>query len=758
MRHTAIIRTLSFAVLALIVGVVGTTEAIAQNTSVTDAGTPSALAKGSHPLGSFSSGDFDTINLFNGNASFRIPLAAKDGRAGMGMGVLLTYNSKVWRAEKTSTGDVFIVNDPWDGKQVEVLGGSGWTISAGRMTARQTGYGSGSLCNPGPSQYRLHASTLTQFTFTAPDGTEYEFRDVATDGDFLNPTVLNCGGSPSSDISRGTKFVSVDGTAATFISDVVVYDQPVPGGLTQLSVAGTIFLRDGTRFGISGNGNVQWQQDRNGNRINYTYENGRLKSVTDTLGRTITITYFGEPSGSTSQTVATIAWTGTDGSSRVVTLKGRGYQHVMRPGLVRKTFWQLFGPGVGHLSTEYPTANVIEEIQLPGNYEWQFRYNEFAEVAHVATPAGGGVVYEYNADSLIVPGEVKRRVKERRDYVTQSDPGSSYSGLASRTTYSDPFIAEDANGEMLVTEDRYEVTGTTKQSTVDHFFSGSPLPAYAPNFGSPSGSRNGYKKWREGKELRTTIKSGAGAALRTMEYTWEQRAGWNGLAATVLDQPSVDPRLKESKTILKDSASNPFTDSVYQYDQFNNVTNEKVYDYGTGGVRGPLLREVQRTFVTTYTAFGPSGTGQSLNYITSNGSNNDIIHRRSLVLSEVVRNATGIETQTDFEYDNYTGAADELHDPMVERSFAGFPTAVVESRNANFNTDDERIGRGNPTRLTEASNDATAVASTHMKYDVCGNVVATIGPRTDLSVANRTVSTTYGSQYYFCLLYTSRCV
>jgi len=38
--------------------------------------TPSASAKGSSPLGSFGGSNFDKVNLFNGNLSFSIPLAA----------------------------------------------------------------------------------------------------------------------------------------------------------------------------------------------------------------------------------------------------------------------------------------------------------------------------------------------------------------------------------------------------------------------------------------------------------------------------------------------------------------------------------------------------------------------------------------------------------------------------------------------------------------------------------------------------------
>ncbi|MEW6738168.1 MAG: hypothetical protein AB1489_43240, partial [Acidobacteriota bacterium] len=68
--------------------------------SATDQSTPSALAKGSHPLGSYGGSDFDQINLFNGNLSLSFPLASLTGRNGMSTAVTLSYNSKLWKMGK----------------------------------------------------------------------------------------------------------------------------------------------------------------------------------------------------------------------------------------------------------------------------------------------------------------------------------------------------------------------------------------------------------------------------------------------------------------------------------------------------------------------------------------------------------------------------------------------------------------------------------------------------------------------------------
>src|SRR5215470_6457304 len=71
------------------------------NTSATDQGTPAALQGGAKPYGSYGGGDFDRINTFNGALSLAIPLVVEDGRAGMGVTVLLSYTNKLWHSENT---------------------------------------------------------------------------------------------------------------------------------------------------------------------------------------------------------------------------------------------------------------------------------------------------------------------------------------------------------------------------------------------------------------------------------------------------------------------------------------------------------------------------------------------------------------------------------------------------------------------------------------------------------------------------------
>src|SRR5205085_5065543 len=72
-------------------------------------------------------------------------------------------------------------------------------------------------------------------------------------------------------------------------------------------LSGYLFLADGTCYRIH-NGLVDWLRDRNGNKITFHYDgNSRLSLITDSLNRTISITY--------SNHTDTITYTGFGGSS-----------------------------------------------------------------------------------------------------------------------------------------------------------------------------------------------------------------------------------------------------------------------------------------------------------------------------------------------------------------------------------------------------------------------------------------------------------
>src|SRR5213075_2954855 len=121
----------------------------------------------------------------------------------------------------------------------------------GILVGRQSGDGTWDCGFSG----KRYIQTLTRLTFTTGDGTEYEFRDQLTGG--APATLSSPCTNPTS--SRGTVFITADGTAATFISDTIIYDttQILNERSSLIYPSGYLMLRDGTRFRIDG-GNLTW--------------------------------------------------------------------------------------------------------------------------------------------------------------------------------------------------------------------------------------------------------------------------------------------------------------------------------------------------------------------------------------------------------------------------------------------------------------------------------------------------------------------
>lgn len=169
-------------------------------------------------------------------------------------------------------------------RRKRIRGRRGQVYGAGKMVARRSGLYPDQTC--GGTRY-IYQQTLTRLTFIAADGTEYEFRDQLTGGQ--PATVTNpCA---TTGATRGTVFVTADGSAATFTSDSAINDRlPSMGGGGVQFLSGYLMLRDGTRYRID-SGNVSWIRDRNGNRLLFGYTDGRVTSVTDPLNRQVTYTY-----------------------------------------------------------------------------------------------------------------------------------------------------------------------------------------------------------------------------------------------------------------------------------------------------------------------------------------------------------------------------------------------------------------------------------------------------------------------------------
>jgi RHS repeat-associated protein len=638
----------------------------------TDGATPLGLSPGA-PAGSYPLSDFENVNLFNGTLNFSLPLVKIGGRGKAGYSLTMRVDHK-WLVQKEAYDGQPPINiyTPMPGWWTDI----GWAqiYSMGRMETRQGGSRDFVLGSGGCGY--IHRLTLTRLTFIAPDGSEYELRDQATNG---QPVLATC-----STYNRGSVFVTADGTAATFISDSPIsdyqYDNPA-----NVPPSGYMMLRDGTRYRVDG-GKVSWMRDPNGNKLTFNYDSfSRMTSATDSLNRQVTINY-----DAGSGAYQEITYKGFGGATRSIKVYFASLSTVLRSDFTLLTTAQMFPELNGAGSGSHNPA-VVSAVELPNGKQYQFRYNSYAELTRVVLPTGGAIEYDYAAGltdsttgSGVVSGlaqkEVYRRIIERRVY----PDGGSGSGFASRMTYSRPETSTTNTG--YVTTDQYNASGTLLTRAI-HYFYGS---SRASLFQQPTE----YPAWTDGREYKTeTFAANGTTLLRRVENTFQQRATvswWTGGAATA---PPNDVRVAETVTTLADS--NQISKQAFGYDDtvpFNNENNVKEYDYGAGAV-GPLVRETRTTYQTSATY---TGTG---------------VHIRNLPTQVSIYDGGGVErARTTYEYDNYTTV------PLVDRTnISGFDAA--------FNTDYKT--RGNPTGTTRyllSGGAVTSSISSYSQYDIAGNV------------------------------------
>ena len=658
----------------------------AQSTSATDGSTPLALQPGT-PAGSYALSGFDNVNLYNGNLSFQLSLLGVAGRGGAQAPVMLPIEGK-WRVSDLTIpqfgGGVIHKYLPiqswWENNERK--------YSAGTVAGRQMGFDT-MTC---PDNTNIFVLTLTRLTFTAPDGTEYELRDQLRSGQPANNQTCNYSNPPS----RGTTFVSSDGSAATFISDAPIYDQVIAPAPSEIYPSGYLWLRDGTRFRVE-NGLVTLIRDRNGNQLSFTYDgNNRVQSITDSLNRQITISRNTGPG-----TFDQITYKGFGGLERTIKINYLSLANALRSDYSSTRTYKSLFPELDGSSVSQHNPSVVSSITLPNNKQYQIKYNQYGEVARVVLPTGGAIEYDYAAGvsdgytsgAVGVGFEgswvVYRRVIERRLY-PDGGTGSTYS---SRTTYSRPETYATNLGYVMV--DQLNNSGTLLTRS-KHYFHGSPKLSFGI-------SPIEYPGWKEGREYQTEqFASNGTTILSRSTNTWQQRAAvswWSGSSDLA---PPNDPRLSETTNTLVDT--NQVSKQTFSYDDmvpFNNRSDVYEYDFGSGAP-GALVRRTH----TDYLKINPVN---STDYTSTN------IHIRSLPTQTQVFDGAGIEkARTTFEYDNYASQ------PLEPRS-------DISGHDSGFTT--LYFTRGNLTRSTGWILSTSTQLHSYVQYDVAGNVVKTTDAR-----------------------------
>ncbi len=654
-----------------------TTVASAQ--SSTTGLTPPALTPGT-PSGSYPLSNLDSINLFNGSLNFHLPLLNISGRGGAGMPIVFKIEQH-WRIEESSPcspcGSFFYPTYNW------------WTgitpgYGPGVMQTRTLTQGQQEC--PSGSTYPEYA--LTRITFTTSSGTEYELRDQISNGQpkFVTP----CNGSFGY-FNRGRVFITADGTSATFISDTDIIDNNSAEYPT-----GIFILRDGTRYRIE-NGLVKWMQDRNGNRLNFSYDpSSRVQTITDSLNRQVTIGYDVNdvaPYGLCDR----IIYQGFGGATRIIRVSKTNQGSALRAGYSLRTYASLFPELSGASSFTLSDQPVVSAVWLPDGRAYRFKYNDYAELARVELPTGGAIEYDWSTgiEGTSESGasgwpNIYRRVIERRVYPNGST-GASYEN---KTTYSRAERVVGGNLENLgyVLVDQFNLAGT-RLSRSKHYFYG--YASFAPfNPFNPGTQIIYYTPWKTGKEYQTELMDFNGVTvLRRETNTFQQREPvwwWSGIPD---EEPPNDPRVVS--TVSTWTGTNQVAKQNFSYDQFNNRTVVEEFDYGVGAPPVFPARRSETDYVVT-------GEVNGLDYTGTN------IHLRSLPKESrtfSVNTSTGVSTlqaKAHFYYDEFT---------LTDR-----PGLIVYSAPAT-------AGRGNLTSTSRWLNTTGGWITSTQKYDIAGHVI-----------------------------------
>ncbi|HJP93169.1 MAG TPA: hypothetical protein VJ875_14520, partial [Pyrinomonadaceae bacterium] len=676
----------------------------ADTTSATDGSTPLGLQPGA-PAGSYPLSDFDTINLYNGNLSFQLALLGISGRGRAQMPVLLPIEGK-WRVL-----DLTIPQIDGSVKHVYLPMQSWWENNdrkyrPGSLVARQ---GSVEVMEC-PDNTTVYAVTLTRLTFIGPDGTEYELRDQLTGGQPQSNGQCNYSNPPS----RGKVFVTSDGSAATFISDTPIQDYVIaPNSSAETYPSGYLMLRDGTRFRIEG-GHVEWMRDRNGNKLTFGYDsNNRVATIIDSLNRVVTISRNTGPG-----TFDQITYQGFGGATRTVKVNYSSMADALRSDYPSTLTYKALFPELNGSSTGYHNPSVVSSITLPNNQQYLIRYNPYGEVARVVLPTGGAVEYDYGAGAGDYPSgswagfegswAIYRRVVERRVY----PDGATGSAYAMRMTYS----STEAECAGCVKVDQFNNSGTLLTRS-KHYFYGSAAASFLIG-------PTDYPAWKEDKEFQTEEFASDGTTLlRRIVNTWQQPTAGNTWPLT---QPetndlvkSNNPQITQTVTTLEPSQANQVSKQTFAYDKYTNKTDVYEYDFGAGAAGGLVRRTHSDYLTSSYDTLNPNSSSPDLN-LTS--------HIRSLPTQVSIFDSGGVErARSTTEYDNYvldgSDCAHSFHCPLQSRAnISGFDSLFTASYTL----------RGNPTASTRyllTNGAVTGSVSSYTHYDVAGNVVRSIDPR-----------------------------
>jgi len=350
---------------------------------------------------------------------------------------------------------------------------------------------------------------------------------------------------------------------------------------------------------------------------------------------------------------------------------------------------------------------------------YRFQYNYYGELARVVLPTGGAIEYDWagaagNGYSVVQVSDgftpiIYRRVIKRRVYPN----GSTLAGLTEFSLTGGTVDHKEANDTLISRE--------------KHYFHGNPLDAA---FYSAVNTAS-WPNWQLGREYKVEYFAANGTTnLRTVETTWQQGVFLSGYAHN-------NPRIADETTKLVDT--NQVSKKVYSYDDtvpYNSVSDIYEYDFGAGSP-GSLLRHTHTDYLKTNPVNGVAY--DTVNFVGGVPDINGTIHLRSRPTQEWISadlNGAIKKALNVYEYDNYSASVN-FHAALQTYPRPNHTELDIVGLNPAFNSSSTNLSRGNITKTTRhllnAAGSSIGSISSYTQYDVAGNAVKLIDPRSTTS-------------------------
>jgi YD repeat-containing protein len=538
-------------------------------------------ATGTQPYEAYG-GARENINLANGNLNLQIPLVSLPGRNGHDFSLALNYDSKIWTPSSNydPTSGQTLYSYDYDDSSTNLVGTVGWRLNVPVLMSTQI-----QPFNTNPNIY-----CYGRFVLLTSDGSKHAFfASLPLSGVRTGCYQINSQGQvvqvPQDNVPTGgandASYLFLD---ASNSSDIVVR------------------AKDGTTLHFSGYKGSQKPskiEDTNGNIISIQTNLGSVSSVTDSVGRSIGITW-GNPN-------ILVTYKDSAGTQRTITLT-----------LAAQTLtfsWQNPVPG----SNPPLSAKLLSSITLPNNLAYSFQYNSVGELIKITYPAGGYTRYDHGVYT---------------NWVQSANPNPPFAADFHEITAR--HVCRDSHaGCTSATEDTTTYTPTVDGTKTNNQYMDvvSPLGDKTRHQFSFLTSSQAFSNFYSTREIFLYRYRGASTLQRTVQ------TDYNGLDANGNTTNSSLP-IRETMT-LNDASPSQISKTEWDYSGVaDDVSERREYDFGAGAI-GALVRKTDYIWLAVNPVNGQDYTSNSIH----------ILDRKA---SEQIKDPSGnIYAQTQIEYDNY---------------------------------------------------------------------------------------------------------